>query len=474
MASATAHVQVDESRLADSSPARLFHWLVSILVVAGFAALFARSSGGLDSPELAAWIVASLIADLMYVRIGQSVTLSMSLPVLLAAAYAHEPIVTGLIAFLGCLDPRELQGKSSIERIFFNRAQISLAAAAASLVMHSVSRSNASFPAVLIVFAFGLLADSAINVALVVVSTVLSRRARWRQAISGLWGVEPSASVGLYVSMCFVAPVFFLIYREWGPWALLTCTAVLLPFRVALTRIESLGMTSGTLRVREAALADAEKSAQDQRLEERLFLAGDLHDEVLPALFRVHLMGEVVRQDLASGRLLELDEDVPELLDATNAAQQSVRKVVGDLRTARAAIRNVPRAIRHCADQLDREGSPRIDLRLAEIWSSERQGFVLFQVAREAMTNASRYSDADRISVQLEERPSGWAVLQISDDGIGFDPAAVDRESHFGLQLMRERVEAAGGRVDVSTAEGVGTVVTATLPLNIASDQPQI
>jgi signal transduction histidine kinase len=123
---------------------------------------------------------------------------------------------------------------------------------------------------------------------------------------------------------------------------------------------------------------------------------------------------------------------------------------------------------------LDREGSPRIDLRLAEIWSSERQGFVLFQVAREAMTNASRYSDADRISVQLEEQPSGWAVLQVSDDGIGFDYAAVDRESHFGLQLMRERVEAAGGRVDVSTAEGVGTVVTATLPLNIASDQPQI
>jgi signal transduction histidine kinase len=397
----------------------------------------------------------------------------MSLPVLLAAAFAHEPVVTGLIAFLGCLDPRELQGKSPVERILFNRAQISLAAVAASLVMHSVARSSAVFPAVLIVFALGLSADSLINVALVVVSTVLSGRARWREAISGLWGAEPSASIGLYVSMCFVAPVFFLIYREWGPWALLACTAVLMPFRVALSRIENLGATRGVLRVREAALADAEKSVREQRLEERLFLAGDLHDEVLPALFRVHLMGEVLRQDLASGRLLELDDDLPELLEATNAAQRSVRQVVGDLRTVRAAIRNLPRAIRNCADQLDLEGRPRIDLRLAEVCATEAQGFVLFQVAREAMTNASRYSDSQRICVRLDERPSGWAVLQVSDDGIGFDSAAVNRESHFGLQLMRERVESAGGRVEVATAEGLGTVITATVPLQRSTNESQ-
>jgi signal transduction histidine kinase len=465
MASATAEDRVDQSRLPDSSPARLFHWLVSIVVVAGLAALLVPGLGSLDVPELVAWIVASLTADLMYVRIGRSITLSMSLPVLLAAAYAHEPAVTGLIAFIGCLDPRELQGKSSVERILFNRAQISLAAAAASLVMHSVTRSAAGFPAVLIVFALGLLADSLINVALVVVSTVLSGRACWREAISGLWGAEPSASIGLYLSMCFVAPVIYLIYTEWGPWALIACVAVMMPFRVALSRIERLGTTLGVLRVREAALADAEKSVREQRLEERLFLAGDLHDEVLPALYRVHLMGEVLKQDLASGRLLELDDDLPELLEATNAAQRAARRFVGELRTAKDAIRSLPRAIRSCADQLDREGKPRIDLRLAEVCATEAQGFVLFQVAREAMTNASRYSESERICVQLEERPIGWAVLQVSDEGIGFDLAAVDRASHFGLQLMRARVEAAGGRVDVATAEGLGTVVTATLPL---------
>ena len=50
-------------------------------------------------------------------------------------------------------------------------------------------------------------------------------------------------------------------------------------------------------------------------------LAGELHDEVLPALFKVHLMGQVLKQDLASGQLLQLEEDLPGLLDATLVAQ---------------------------------------------------------------------------------------------------------------------------------------------------------
>jgi hypothetical protein len=176
-------------------------------------------------------------------------------------------------------------------------------------------------------------------------------------------------------------------------------------------------------------------------------------------------MGEVLRQDLASGRLLDLDEDLPDLLVATHAAQEAVRQVVGDLRTTRAAIRNVARAIRSCADQLEEDGKPRIDLKLAEVCVSEQTGLVLLQVTREALVNASRYSGTDRIRVNLEESPNGWADLSIADDGVGFDLAAVDDGSHFGIQLMRERVEAVGGRIEIVSSPGLGTVVYAAMPL---------
>lgn len=464
MASATSEVGTSEA-LADSSLAKALHWLVAVVTVGVLGVLIVNESAHLDAPELAAWILASLLADLMYVRIGTSVTMSMSLPVLLAAAFLHEPGITGLIAFLGCLDPRELQGKSPIDHILFNRGQIALAAIASSLVMHGLPYLDGEWPAVAVIFAFGLFADCLINVALVVLSMVLSGRANWRTAILDLWGAEPAASIGLYASMCLVAPLLVLIYRDWGPWALLACTAVLMPFRVALSRIENLGVTTRVVRIREAALSSAQEAARNQRREERLLLAGDLHDEVLPALFKVHLMGEVLRQDLASGRLLDLDEDLPGLLGATRAAQQAVRHFVGDLRTTRAGVRNFARAIQSSADELERDGRPRIDLQLATVRVTDDAQLVLLQVAREAMVNASRYSGADWIRVQLEELPDGLVRLSIADDGVGFDLATVDGGSHFGLQLMRERVETAGGRIEIVSSVGMGTVICATLPI---------
>jgi signal transduction histidine kinase len=465
MASAVSGVETRSESLSDTRPAQVFHWVVSAITVCGLSALLLRTPGVLQIPELTAWILVSLLTDLMYVRIGKSITLSMSLPVLLAAAFIHTPEVTGLIAFLGCLDPRELQGKSSIERVLFNRSQIALAAGSASFAMRLFQHDGLAWEGIVAIFLLGLTVDCVVNVAFVITSTVVSGRASTVEALVEICGAEPVASLGLYASMALVAPLLLLIYRDWGPWALLACTALLFPFRIALTKIESLGVTAHIVRVREAALADAEATASANRREERRLLAGDLHDEVLPALFKVHLMGEVLKQDLASGRLLDLDDDLPDLLRATHAAQEAVRRVVGDLRTSRSAIRNVSRAIRSCAEQLEDEGAPRLDLRLADLRACEEASLVLLQVAREAMVNASRYSGAAHIRVELTEATHGWAELTISDDGSGFLLEAVDKESHFGLQLMRERVESINGLLDIASSPGVGTVVIAQVPL---------
>ena len=63
-----------------------------------------------------------------------------------------------------------------------------------------------------------------------------------------------------------------------------------------------------------AALVSATDAIASERRDERQVLAGELHDEVLPPLFKVHLMGQVLQQDIETGRLLNLDDDLPELL----------------------------------------------------------------------------------------------------------------------------------------------------------------
>ncbi len=462
---ATTASSATSEALGDSRSAKTFHWVVTAVTLVGLGAAIETHPPHGSAMGIGAWVLACLLADLMYVRIGRSITLSMSLPVVLAAAVLYTPGIAALIAFLGSLDPREVQGKSSVERILFNRSQVALSAASASLVIHLVAPGVWDWPLIVAACAAGLIADCVVNVALVASSTVLSGRASWREVLIGLWGAEPAASLGLYASTCLIAPLLVLIFQDWGAWALLACTAVLMPVRVAFARIQTLGATGELVRVRDAEIASANDLALAGRRDERLTLAGDLHDDVLPTLFKVHLMGEVLRQDLASGRLLDLDDDLPELLDATAAAQEAVRRVVGDLRSARAAIRNVSQAIRSHADQLEGDGRPRIELRLSDIKCSDQAALVLVQVAREALVNGSRYSDARRIRVELRAVDDTSAQLTIEDDGRGFSPDHVDRSSHFGLQLMRERVDAVDGELSIQSIPGGGTTVIARVPV---------
>src|SRR5512144_1433931 len=116
-----------------------FHWSVTLLAVTFLIQrLLAGAATEAEALDVAAWVAAAVVADLMTVRLGRGVILSMSVPVLLGAAMLHPPAIAALIGFLGCLDLRELRGEIGIERVLFNRAQIALAVATSSLVMAAI------------------------------------------------------------------------------------------------------------------------------------------------------------------------------------------------------------------------------------------------------------------------------------------------------------------------------------------------
>jgi signal transduction histidine kinase len=91
----------------------------------------------------------------------------------------------------------------------------------------------------------------------------------------------------------------------------------------------------------------------------------------------------------------------------------------------------------------------------------------LYRIVQEAITNALRHSRARRIRVAVE-RCNGAVVATVSDDGIGFDVAAVleheEEDQGLGLFGMKERADYVGGRVEVASRPGTGTTVRATVP----------
>jgi PAS domain S-box-containing protein len=95
-------------------------------------------------------------------------------------------------------------------------------------------------------------------------------------------------------------------------------------------------------------------------------------------------------------------------------------------------------------------------------------GVLMFRVVRELLANVVKHAQADSTKVSL--RKNGDQIqVEVSDDGIGFNPAAIgpaeDQGSRFGLFSIRERLEPLGGHMEVASQPGHGTQVTLSGPL---------
>ena len=93
---------------------------------------------------------------------------------------------------------------------------------------------------------------------------------------------------------------------------------------------------------------------------------------------------------------------------------------------------------------------------------SPRAETQLFGIGREALANVVKHAGASTAWVRVEARP-GRVLVEISDDGRGFDPAA-DHPGHFGLESMRSRAAEIGGLLTITSTPGQGTVVRVEVP----------
>ncbi len=461
-----AVLEIRQGSRSNPSRARIYMLVAScggaaalgLVMFAGYEAIAGDIQG------LVIWTAAAFLADALVVQIAPSATLSMSMPVTLGAAIVLSPPAAALAAFIGTWSRADGHRRDPLIKAF-NRVQVSCATLAASFVASSLDSDPVAWPAVLGVALAALLADTSTNVALMVPFIRLSERVSLIAAARLLLGDRPAHNMLVYLSAVLTGPVVALCYVSAGPIGLgAALVGIVLGGRALLESQRAAGLLT-RIESKDAAIRTATDQAVRERRDERTSLAGELHDEVLPALFKVHLMGQVVRHDLASGRLLELEEDVASLLDATEAAQLSMREVVGGLRTTAMGPEGLPGAIRHVADQLRALDAPRIELDVQSFDASERGQLVAFQVIREALGNAAKYSRASRIRVSVRG-DEGWLRVVIDDDGSGFDPAA-RHEGHFGLLLMRERVEAAGGSFNLDARLGLGVVVSASIPVQL-------
>jgi signal transduction histidine kinase len=210
------------------------------------------------------------------------------------------------------------------------------------------------------------------------------------------------------------------------------------------------------------AIANARLYEQARELSvvaERNRLALDLHDAVSQKLFGLVLTAE------AAGMLVERDpaaarEHVARLQALAQEALDELRALVFELRPPDLERDGLAGALRKHVEVVRRLQGREIELELDGSAPPQpaRDG-ELFRIAQEALQNAVRHADAAHVAVRLAAG-DGSLVLEVADDGRGFDPAAPGlRARRLGLTSMEERAERAGAWLEIRSAPGAGTTV---------------
>ena len=219
-----------------------------------------------------------------------------------------------------------------------------------------------------------------------------------------------------------------------------------------------------TLLAAHAAIAIANARLHEETRElsivaERNRLALDLHDAVSQKLFGLVLEAE------AAATLLERDpaaarERVGRLQELARDALDELGSLVFELRPPDLERDGLAGALRKHVEVLHRLGHGQVELAVSEAPPPDgaRDAEVL-RIAQEAIQNALRHANAGRVAVSLAG-DDGRLVLQVEDDGVGFDPGAPEaRSRRLGLTSMEERARRIGAKLEIASSPGAGTTV---------------
>jgi signal transduction histidine kinase len=212
-----------------------------------------------------------------------------------------------------------------------------------------------------------------------------------------------------------------------------------------------------------------EQAQEAAVLEERARLARELHDSVTQALFSMTMHAEAAQMALDLSPQTQVDarlaRNLGQLRELTEGALAEMRALLFELRPGALQEEGLVAALqKHAAALSAREG-----LRI-EVQAPEQRVALdpdveehLYRCAQEALHNVVKHACAGSVLVRLTPNVEGMLVLEIVDDGVGFDPAQIP-VGHLGVRTMSDRVEQIGGSLEIRSAPGSGTTVRVLAP----------
>ena len=226
-------------------------------------------------------------------------------------------------------------------------------------------------------------------------------------------------------------------------------------------------------RLAEMVAGDVAAAVESERLhemqtrqaaeEERQRLARDLHDAVTQTLYSATLIAEALpavwEREPSAGL-----SNLARLQRLVRAALAEMRTLLFELRPAALAATPLGVLLDRLGDALSGQIEGPVTVRAADdIPLSSAARLVFYRVTQEACNNIAKHARATEVDVECVTASDGVVSLSVRDDGRGFDPGAVEPD-RMGLRIMRERLDSVGASLEIVSAPGRGTTITAAWP----------
>jgi signal transduction histidine kinase len=207
--------------------------------------------------------------------------------------------------------------------------------------------------------------------------------------------------------------------------------------------------------------------------EARKKLARDLHDgptqSVAAMAMRINLARRMLSKDTDAAR-----EEMVRLEDLAHRTTKEIRHMLFTLRPLILESQGLTAALQSMADKMLETYTQKVTVSVDERVSSQlemgKQG-VIFYIIEEAVNNARKHAHASTIDVKLKQVEPGLGLLEVSDDGVGFDVKSVTQaydkrsSSSLGMVNLRERAELVNGLLQIDSTPGRGTKISVFIPM---------
>lgn len=201
---------------------------------------------------------------------------------------------------------------------------------------------------------------------------------------------------------------------------------------------------------------------------ERTEMAREVHDELGQALTSLKMDVAWLDKKIATGEFQreQLQSKIKAMYDCIDGTIRSVQQIATRLRPGILDDLGLEAAIEWQAQEFQERTGIRCECvsSLGDMALPSQQSTTAFRILQESLTNIVRHAAADRVCILLEEN-NHCLILEVQDNGRGFNGGEISSVKSLGLLGMRERALLVGGKVEIIGKAGKGTTVTVRIPL---------